>query len=263
MPYAEVNGLSMYYEVHGAGGTPLVLIHGAFSGIGTSFGQLLPGLAKERQVIAVELQGHGRTADVDRAFGYDVWADDIAALLAQLDIERVDAFGYSFGAAVAVELCLRHPQRVRKLVLASASITPDGLHPGLMEGLADFTAEHLAGSPFAEEYQRIAPNPAGLPALVEKKKALDRRFQGWSPEQIQAIAAPMLIIAGDSDIVRPEHLVEIFRLVGGGVIGDLAGLPDSQLAILPGTTHITVVYKADWVVSMVSQFLNGPAEVSG
>jgi pimeloyl-ACP methyl ester carboxylesterase len=262
MPYAEVNGLSMYYELHGSGGTPLVLIHGAFSAIGTSFGELLPGLAKDRQVVAVELQGHGRTADIERAFGYDVWADDVAALLTQLDIDRADVFGYSFGAAVALEVCLRHPQRVRKLVLASLALTLDGLHPGLMDGLADFTAEHLAGSPFAEEYQRIAPDPDGLPALVEKKKALDRGFQGWSTEQFQAIDAPMLLIAGDSDIVRPEHEVELFRLLGGGVIGDLAGLPDSQLAILPGTTHVTLVHKADWVVPMVGQFLAGAPDTS-
>jgi pimeloyl-ACP methyl ester carboxylesterase len=258
MPYAEVNGLSMYYEVHGTGGTPLILIHGAFSAIGTSFGQLLPGLAKDRQVIAVELQAHGRTADIDRPFGYDVWADDVAALAARLGIDEVDVFGYSFGAAVALELCLRHPQRVRKLVLASLAVTQDGLHPGLMEGMEDFKAEHLAGSPFAEEYQRIAPNPEGLPELVEKKKALDRGFQGWSPAQIQGIGVPVLLIAGDSDIVRPEHEVEVFRWLGGGVIGDLAGLPESQLAILPGTTHVTLVHQTDWVVSMVARFLDGP-----
>jgi pimeloyl-ACP methyl ester carboxylesterase len=256
MPYAEVNGLSMYYEVHGSGGTPLVLIHGAFSGIGTSFGQLLPGLAEQRRVVAVELQGHGRTADIDRPFGYDIWADDIAALLAQLEIDQVDVFGYSFGSAVAVELGLRHPSLVRKLVLASCAFFLDGTHPGLMDGLADFTAEHLRGSPFWDEYQQIAPDPGALQTVVDKKNAVDRAFQGWSAEQITGMGKPILLIAGDSDIVRPEHEVEMFRLLGGGVVGDLVGLPDSQLAILPGTTHITVVHKAGWVVSMVLEFLS-------
>lgn len=255
MPYAQVNGLSMYYEVQGEGGTPLVLVHGAFSAIGTSFGELLPGLAKGRRVIAVELQGHGRTADIDRPFGYDVWADDLAALLAQLEIDQADVFGYSFGSAVALELRFRHPERVRKLVLASAAANLDGLHPGLMDGLEGFTAEHLAGSPFAEEYQRIAPDPDGLPALVEKKKALDRGWQGWPAEWLREIGVPVLVVIGDSDIVRPEGAVELFRLFGGGVIGDLAGLPDSQLAILPGTTHVTLVHQADWLVSMVDKFL--------
>lgn len=256
MPYADVNGLSMYYEVHGSGGTPLVLIHGAFSAIGTSFGELLPGLAEQRQVIGVELQGHGRTADIDRPFGYDVWADDVAALLAQLGIDQVDVFGYSFGAAVAVEFALRHPQLVRRLVLASCAFFTDGLHPGLMEGLADFTAEHLRGSPFWDEYQQIAPDPGALQTVVEKKNAVDRAFHGWTAEQVQQLGKPVLLVAGDSDIVRPEHAAEAFRLLGGGVMGDLAGLPDSQLAILPGTTHLTVVHKADWLVPMISQFLS-------
>ncbi|HEY8472473.1 MAG TPA: alpha/beta hydrolase [Natronosporangium sp.] len=256
MPYADVNGLSMYYEVHGEGELPLVLIHGAFSGIGTSFGELLPGLAERHRVIAVELQGHGRTADIDRPFGYDIWADDIAALLAQLDVARVDVFGYSFGSAVAVELGLRHPALVRKLVVGSCAFFLEGLQPGLMDGLEDFKAEHLQGTPFWDEYQRIAPDPSALPTVVEKKNALDRAFKGWTAEQITGMGKPFLLIAGDSDIVKPEHEVEMFRLLGGGVIGDLVGLPDSQLAILPGTTHITLVQKAEWLVSMISQFLS-------
>lgn len=256
MPYAEVNGLSMYYEVHGDGEPPLVLIHGAFSAIGTSFGELLPGLAAHRRVVAVELQGHGRTADIDRPFGYDTWADDIAALLAQLEIDQVDVFGYSFGAAVAVELGLRHPGLVRKLVVASCAFSTDGLQPGLMDGLQDFTAEHLKGSPFWDEYQRIAPDPSALQRVVEKKNALDKAFNGWSTEQITGMGKPFLLLAGDSDIVRPEHEVEMFRLLGGGVIGDLVGLPDSQLAILPGTTHLTVVQQPDVLVPMISQFLS-------
>lgn len=256
MPYGDINGLSMYYEVHGSGGTPLVLIHGAFSAIGTSFGELLPGLAERRQVVAVELQGHGRTADIDRPFGYDVWADDIATLLAQLDINRADVFGYSSGAVVATELALRQSQLVRKLVIASCAFFPDGTHPGLMEGMRDFKVEQLRGSPFWDEYQQLAPDPGALQTVADKKAVMESKFKGWSPEQVKGIGKPILLVAGDSDIVRPEHEVEVFRLLGGGVIGDLVGLPDSELAILPGTTHVTVVHKAAYLVPMISQFLS-------
>ncbi len=255
--YASVNGLNMYYETYGGAGRPLVLLHGAFSAIGTSFGKLLPDLAQTRQVIAFELQAHGRTADIDRPLTLEGMADDVAAALRQLGIERADIFGYSMGADVALHVAIRHPDLVRKLVLASVTYKLSGVHPGLMEGLADMKPEMMFGSPWHEEYTRIAPHPENFATLFAKKTQMDRGIQDLPAETIRAIKAPTLLIIGDSDLVRPEHAVEMFRLLGGGIFGDTpAGLPNSQLAILPGTSHVTLVDRADWLVSMLTAFLD-------
>ena len=256
--YAPVNGLQMYYEVHGEG-QPLVLLHGAFSAIGTSFGHVLPGLARSRQVIGLEMQAHGHTADIDRPLSLEQMADDTVAALTHLGIEQADIFGYSMGAAVALRVAVRHPEVVRKLVLASVTYTMDGIHPGLMDGLGEMTPEMMHGSPWHEEYLRIAPRPEDFALLFEKKTEMDRGTQDLSADAIRAIQAPTLLVLGDSDLVRPEHAVEMFRLLGGGVFGDLpAGLPDSQLAVLPGTSHVTLVDRADLLLSIVPAFLDAP-----
>jgi pimeloyl-ACP methyl ester carboxylesterase len=256
--YAPVNGLEMYYEVHGTG-RPLVLLHGNLSAINVDFGRILPSFAKSRQVVAVEQQAHGHTADIDRPLSIRLWAEDTVALLRHLGIEQADLFGYSSGSAVAMQIAIEHPELVGKLVLASASYQLDGLHPGLLDGIQQLQPEHLAGTPFQEEYARIAPNPDDWPTLISKIKQMDADLPEWSPEDIRAIKAPTLLIVGDSDIVRPEHAIEMFRLLGGGVVGDIAGLPRSRLAVLPGTTHITLVHRGDWLSSMVGEFLDAPA----
>jgi pimeloyl-ACP methyl ester carboxylesterase len=260
--YAPANGLNIYYEIHGASqgaDLPLVLLHGAFSSIEPDFGQMIPIFAKTRQVIAVEQQGHGHTADIDRPLRYEHMADDTVALLQHLGIEKADFFGYSFGGEVVMKIAYHHPEMARKLVVAGGtSYNLDGLHPALTEGLAEMPPDSLDGTPWKEAYDKVAPNPEDWATLVDKKNEMDRHYQSWTPEQIQSIKAPMLIMVGDSDIVRPEHVVEMFRLVGGGVVGDLVGLPASQLAILPGTTHVTVVYRTEWVTSMTNEFLNAP-----
>jgi pimeloyl-ACP methyl ester carboxylesterase len=256
--YAPVNGLEMYYEVHGTG-RPLILLHGNLSAIKVDFGRILPSFAKSRQVVAVEQQAHGHTADIDRPLSIRLWAEDTVALLRHLGIEQADLFGYSSGSAVAMQIAIEHPELVGKLVIASASYRLDGLHPGLLDGIQQLQPEHLAGTPFQEEYARIAPNPDDWPTLISKIKQMDADLPEWSPEDIQAIKAPTLLIVGDSDIVRPEHAVEMFRLLGGGVVGDIAGLPRSRLAVLPGTTHITLVHRGDWLSSMVGEFLDAPA----
>jgi pimeloyl-ACP methyl ester carboxylesterase len=260
--YAPVNGLQMYYESRGSGGVPLVLLHGAFSNIETDFGKLIPLLAAKRRVIGVEQQGHGHTADLDRPLSYEQMADDTAALLEFLGIERADVLGYSIGGAVGLQLAVRHPNLVRKLVMAGGtSYRPDGLYPEVSAGAVDLTpdalAAALAGTPWQEAYARMAPHPDDWMALIAKKIAMDQRWQGWDPETIRAITAPALLVIGDSDIVRPEHTMELFRLFGGGVPGDLVGLPQSQLAVLPGTTHVTLVWNhPDWLAAMVEAFLD-------
>jgi pimeloyl-ACP methyl ester carboxylesterase len=253
--YAPVNGLRMYYEIHGAG-DPLVLLHGAFSGIGTSFGDLLPHLSRHRRVIAVEYQGHGRTADIDRPLSYAAIAGDVAALLEHLGVERADVLGYSAGGGVAIELAVQHPGKVRKAVLLSVTHTLDGCHPELMGGMDSLTPEALAGSPFEEEYLHLAPRPADFPVLVEKVKAMNAAWTGWSEESFAAITAPVQVVIGDSDLARPEHAVRMFRLLGGGVFGDIHGLPACELAVLPGTTHVGVTRRGGWVAPMVDSFLD-------
>lgn len=263
--YAPVNGLQMYYEIHGADRAdvpPLVLIHGAFSGIATSFGGFLPGLAETRQVIAVEFQAHARTADIDRPLRGELLADDIAALLDHLGVEQADVCGYSMGADVALHFALKFPQRLRKQVLISASYTLAGLHPGMLEGMEMLEPEMLYGSPFHDEYLALAPDPDAFPALVEKIKDYNRAAQDYPADAIRGIQAPTMLVIGDSDIVQPEHAVEMFRLLGGGVIGDIAGLPNARLAILPGTTHVTVMHRAAWLVPMIEEFLAAPVSES-
>jgi pimeloyl-ACP methyl ester carboxylesterase len=259
--YAEVNGLEMYYEIHGTG-QPLVLLHGAYMTI-DAMGEIVPALAETQQVIAVELQGHGRTADIDRPLTYEQMADDVAAFIGYLGIEKADVFGYSMGGGVAFQVAIRHPEVVRKLVVASASYTSDGMHSELLEMIPTITPEAFAGSPIEEAYLRTAPNPDDFPTLVAKLKRLDMEPFAWPPEDIRGIAAPTLLIVGDSDAIRLEHAVELFRLLGGGVMGDLAGLPKTQLAVLPGTTHFVppgsgVLDRADWLLAMIPPFLDAP-----
>lgn len=261
--YAPVNGLQMYYETHGTG-QPLVLLHGAFSGIGTSFGAILPGLAEGRQVIAFELQGHGRTADIDRPLSTRQMADDVAAALRHLGIDEADVLGYSMGSDVALHFVVNHPEMVRKLILMSGSYRMDGIHPGLMEGLGEMTPDMMIGSPFYEEYMRIAPRPEDFERLFAKKTQMDREHEDWPAAAIQSIKSPTLLIIGDSDLTTPEHAVEMFRLLGGGVFGDTpAGLPDSQLAIIPGASHVGVAGKTDALLAIIPPFLDAPMPASG
>jgi len=259
--YSEVNGLRMYYEVHGSG-APLVLLHGALMTI-EGFGPLLPALAEGRQVIAVELQGHGRTADIDRPFSYEQMADDVAELLRQLRIGNADVLGYSLGGGVALQIGIRYPELVRKLVIISAAFSVDGSYPEVLEAEEAMAPESLEDTEWFEVYRRVAPDPSAWPRLIEKVKQLDARFRGWPEGVVDAIRAPALVVIGDSDIVLPEHAVRMFRLLGGGVPGDLTGLPHSQLAVLPGTTHITMMERAAWLAPMVAEFLDAPVAERG
>jgi pimeloyl-ACP methyl ester carboxylesterase len=260
--YASVNGLQMYYEIHGKsreGMVPLVLLHGSISAIGTSFGQILPRLSLDRQVIAIEQQAHGHTADIDRPLSIEQMADDTVALLQQIGVDKADFFGYSLGSGIAMYIAIKHPEVVRKLVLAGGvTYNREGFHPGMLEGIESLKPEFLIGSPFYDEYMQIAPRPEDFPRLIEKVKRLNQNLRDWSPEEIRSIRAPTMIMIGDSDIVRPEHDVEMFRLLGGGVPGDTIGLPRSRLAILPATTHVTLVQRADWLSSMIDEFLDAP-----
>jgi pimeloyl-ACP methyl ester carboxylesterase len=255
--YAPVNGLQMYYEIHGAG-EPLVLLHGAFATI-ELWGPFLQTLAAEHQVIAVEFQGHGHTADVDRPLRIEHLADDAAALLGHLGINQADVVGYSLGGMTALQLAIRHPALVRKQVIISGNYRSDGYYPEALASIQSITPDAFAGSPVEAAYLRIAPHPDNWPILIEKVKELGAQTFAWPEDTVSAIAAPTLLISGDSDVIRPEHTVKLFRLLGGGVPGDLTGLPKSQLAIIPGATHVTLVDdRAALWLPMVKEFLAAP-----
>ncbi|MHB1132042.1 MAG: alpha/beta fold hydrolase [Chloroflexota bacterium] len=254
--YAAVNGLNMYYEIHGAG-RPLVLLHGALATIEACFGQLLPTFARTRQVIALEQQAHGRTADIDRPLTVDQMTEDTAALLRQLGVAQADLFGYSLGGAIAMEVARRYPELVRRLVFAGgASYSLEGQYSELTEGMQQMKPEDLDGSVWQQAYAKVAPRPENWHALVAKNATVDDDLPIWTPDDLRALRAPTLLIIGDADIVRPEHVVEMFRLLGGGVVGDLVGLPRARLAVLPGTTHVTLLERTDWLLSMVGEFLD-------
>jgi len=250
----------MYYEIHGEG-QPLVLLHGALSAIGTSFIKLLPQLSSTRQVIAVEQQAHGHTADIDRPLTSEQMADDTAALLQQLGIEKADLFGWSMGAGIALQIAIRHPEVVRKLVVVSAPCKRDGWYPEVLAGMASMNAEAaeaMVGSPMHQAYVSVAPKPEDWSALVAKSGQLLRQDYDWSTA-VASITAPTLIVVGDADSVRPAHAVELFGLLGGGKVdGAMGGLPHSQLAMLPGTTHFSILARTDLLLPIITPFLEAP-----
>jgi len=259
--YVPVNGLEMYYEIHGTG-KPLIVLHGAYMTI-DAMGALLPKLADSRQVIAVELQGHGRTGDIaDRLLSYEALADDIDALMAHLNIETADIFGFSLGGGVALEVALRHPERINKLIIVSAPFNSQGWYPEMIAAADYITPELFAGSPMEAEYQRLAPNPKHFGMLVTKLVALTKSVQDVSPDAIRAIQSPTLIIVGDADNVRPEHALDLYKLRGGGVPGDIVGSPVAQLAIIPGATHTTVLDRVDVLTMFTTEFLEAAPPAS-
>jgi pimeloyl-ACP methyl ester carboxylesterase len=243
--YAAVNGMRLYYEEHGSG-HPLVLLHGGLHTVDLSFGALVPLLARSHRLIAVELQGHGRTADIDREPSYPNLADDVAALLEHLGIERADVFGFSLGGLVAIEIGLRHPHRVDRLVLASVNYRPDGGHD-----LSDPTSVRMpTPAEFAEmeeEYRRIAPDPDHWEAFSRRMVGVVSTAPGWSDADMRRIAAPALLVIGDTDFIRIEHAAEMLELI-----------PDAQLAVLPATRHTELTHRTEVLVPLLARFLGTP-----
>ncbi len=252
--YAPVNGLDMYYEIHGEptdGQPPLLLLHGGFLSIATSFAQMLPALTETRQVVAVEQQGHGHTADIDRPLTFEQEADDTAAALRHLGIEQVDVFGYSDGGNVALGLAIRHPELVRKVAIAGTNVTNDDLVPGLYDFMAEMTPEQL-GDELRTLYEAEAPRPEDWPVLVEKVREQVVNLKGWTPEQLQGIDAPVLVIVGDADILTPERAVQHFRQI-----------PNAHLAVLPMRDHIELGTRPEWLLAMLEEFYAAPMPEDG
>ena len=257
LAYAEVNGLSQYYEEHGSG-EPLVLLHGGVAG-SEIFTAMLPALAAERRVILVDLQGHGRTGEIDRPLRPELLAGDVAALIVHLGLERADVLGYSLGATVAFRLAVEHPERVRRLILVSLPFRRDGSHPEVVAAFAAFSpemAEHMKPSPAYEHYAQHAPRPEDWGEHIAKTSDLLHIDYDWAGD-VPKIAAPTLLVYADADSIRPDHIVDFYGLLGGGLRDagwDGAHRPVNQLAILPGTTHYDI-YLSPALPAAVLSFL--------
>ena len=246
--YVDVNGVHMYTETYGDG-TPLVLLHGGMLTIDLNFASLIPTLAERHRVVGVELQGHGRTADIDRPITPAALAGDVVAMLDQLGIDRAHVFGHSMGAAVALELAVSAPDRVRSIVAASASVRPDGVHEDLTDPDKMATSTRMPTAQdfadFTEAYRRLSPHPEHFEEFLGRLSASNADLQGWSDEQLARITAPTLLVIGDRDFTTVEHAALMLRLISG-----------SQLAVLPGTTHMQVTRRADLLLPMLGRFLD-------
>jgi len=252
----EVNGMQVYYEVSGSG-DPLVVLHGAYMNI-PSMGAIIPKLAETHKVYAFEFQGHGRTTDIDRPITYPALADDTAAFMEAVGLQKADVFGYSMGAAAGLQLAIRHPDKVNKLVAASVAYDAQGWQPAFREFIPQMTVEMFVDMPvFAEAYRKLAANPDGFPELVRKLIALEKEPMAWEAE-VKALKTPVLIITGDADVATLEHSVALFRLLGGGGMGDMGQpLPASRLAVLPATSHTAVIGQTELLVAVIEPFLKG------
>jgi pimeloyl-ACP methyl ester carboxylesterase len=256
--YADVNGLHMYYEVHGSG-EPVILLHGAYMSA-AAMRPVWDVLDRSRKVIVPEAQGHAHTADIDRAFSYQAMADDVAKLMEAMNVPRADVMGYSMGAGTALQLAIRHPEKVKRLVVVSGSFKTSGMYPEVVRMLPTITPEAFKGSPMEAEYKKISPTPDHFPQFVEKLTRLDTAPQDWPASDIAGIKSPTMVMVGDQDVVKPEHAVEMLRLLGGGVPGDMGQpAPEDQLAILPGTTHVGMIeQRGEMVARLARDFIDPP-----
>jgi pimeloyl-ACP methyl ester carboxylesterase len=245
MAYANVNGINLYYETHGQG-RPLVLLHGGL-GSGEMFGPVVSILAEHHQVIAPDLQGHGRTADIDRPIDIRLMAGDIAALIDHLQLDRPDVVGYSLGGGVALQLAFQHPEKIRKLVAVSANIRRDAIPPEMLAQQAQVNAgamEFMKSTPMYQDYVRVAPRPEDFPRLLDKMGQSMAKDFDFS-EEVRNLKVPTLIVAADADMAPPSHYIETFKLLDGGLrdggwMGEGRPKGGHALAILPGLTHYNI-----------------------
>ena len=261
--YLPINGLNLYYEVYGVLGasrSPLLLIPGAFMAT-DSMTAWIEAFARERTVIAFDQQGHGRTPDSSREMSYEQFADDAAELLCALGVRRTDVMGYSQGGGVALQLAIRHPSSVGKVVSMSATFRRDGWYPSVFDAIRGLTAEAFAGTAVEKTFMEHAPDRGAFDTYVEKMKNLNINDQNISDEEMRSISAKTMVIVGDADSVKLEHALAMFQLRGGGdeeaaASGAMQTVPDARLVVLPATSHIGVLGESDLLVPMVSAFLD-------
>ncbi len=253
--YADVNGMKMYYEVSGEG-DPLIVLPGAYMDIIT-MGKIIPMLAKTHQVYAIEFQGHGHTEDIDRPITYDNLADDVSEFMDAVGIKKADVFGYSMGGQVGLKLAITHPQKMNKLITASVAYDLKGWQPAYSQFIPQMTPEMFLTMPYFAEKHKQSANPDAYVAFLKKMIALEHEPMAWA-EDVKKLKTPVLIIAGDSDVATLEHIVAMFRLLGGGVMGDMGKpLPESRLAILPATSHTAVISQPELLIAFIEPFIKG------
>lgn len=256
--YAPVNGLHMYYEIHGTG-EPLLLLHGGF-GVTTMFGAILPQLVANRQVIAVDLQGHGRTADIDRPLSFETMGDDIGKLIKYLGLAQTDVLGYSMGGSTALQAAIQYSALVRKLVVVAIPFKRNGWYPEQIAAMNQMNAgalEFMRNTPIYESYVAVAPDPEHFPVLCDKMGELLRREYDYS-EDVKKLSMPVLIVVGDADGMPPSHAAQFFEFLGGGLRDgswDRSGMSKSQLAILPNVTHYDI-FMSPALPTVVNAFLD-------
>ena len=253
--YAPVNGLKMYYEIQGSG-EPVVLLHGAFMAISGDWINWINELAKTRKVIAIDMQGHGRTADINRDITYENLADDVAALLDYLKIERADVVGYSLGGGAAILCAIRHPEKVRKVVSISAPIRRDGWVKEANDFWPNFSLEMMKGTPAETEREKLNPVKGSFPDFFAHIKSTAMKPYDFGADKLKTTKAPMFFIHGDADGVRLDHIAEMYRLKGGDLHGDMRPHPESRLAVIPNTTHVTLMERMTTIVPMINDFLD-------
>jgi pimeloyl-ACP methyl ester carboxylesterase len=254
--YARSGDLDLYYEVHGSGGTPLVVLQGSFCTVEVCFGQMLPVLAAKRQVILIDQQGHGRTLlTKNHPFTVSQMTKDSIAVMKKLGLQKADVLGYSTGAAIALELAITNPELVNKLVLLSGAYEKTGVRKELHDMMPKLTADMMKQTPWYAAYKKVAPKDT-FDQLVEKVKTIDDS-KSWPEAKIRGLKMPVQLVVADSDIVYLNHAVKFFQLLGGDVAGDLVGKPKSQLFIVPGATHVTMVFeKSPLIGGVVVDFLD-------
>lgn len=256
--YAEIGQLKMYYERHGndTEAEPIIVLHGAYMDI-PSMGNIIPRLAADRTVYTLEMQGHGRTNDIDRPIRYQDLADDVFRFMNQKNIKRADVVGYSMGAAVGFFLAIDHPEKVDQLVALSLAYDLKGMQPEYLQMIPMMTPNVFLGSPIEKQWKALAPNPDGFVPFVEKMIRLEHEPVAWK-ERVWALQSPMLLVTGDADVVTLEHSVALFRLLGGGAMGDMGkGLPKSRFAVLPASSHTAIIRQPELLEAVIQPFLRG------
>ncbi|MCW9706279.1 alpha/beta fold hydrolase [Fodinibius salsisoli] len=260
--YASVNGLKIYYEVHGdldSEETPLLILHGSFMSA-EAMAPLTERFATSRPVIAITQRGHGRTGAAPGSLTYKKLADDATGVLEALDVETADVLGYSMGATAAIAMAVYHPERVGKQIILSGTYRRDGWYPEALKAMAQMTPEMFAETPMEAEYKRLSPTPESFSTLVKKMKGLDAEPYGWPENDIRAIDGKTMIVVGDADGVELEHAIRLFELRGGGdreaaAKGFMNESPEARLTILPATSHIGIMARAELIVDLVTPFL--------
>ncbi|RYZ48931.1 MAG: alpha/beta hydrolase [Sphingobacteriales bacterium] len=252
--YANVNGLKLYYEVYGEG-KPLILLHGSFMTIPLNWSAMIPLLARDRKVIVAEMQGHGRTRDTDRPMSYEAMADDVSGLLKHLHIDSADVLGYSMGGGIAFQTAIRHPEQVRRLIILSGVYAYNGWSPAVEASLKGLTGDMLKGSPLQTQYDSFGNDPARFNDFVKKVISIDLEPYDWTKD-VMEIKVPIFMAMGDVDGIRYEHALALFETRGGGTMGDMDGMPQSRLAILPGTSHVGMMHRNNILVPMITDFLD-------